>query len=177
MHLTHWKRQLKRRSKNSVNDLIEKVKKNLQREFLYKETNSNTATKKEKKTNSKKKKISKLKTLTYRSITVENNPHKALSLINKIFEINYDDLDAINLQGITYFSLNEYDKSIESFDKCLSINEDYTCALFNKGLVLRRLGFLKESLECFDKALKNPNHYQKIKPYQEEALNKLKRYE
>ena len=165
------------RCKNSVNDLIEKVKKNLQREFLYKETNSNTATKKEKKTNSKKKKISKLKTLTYRSITVENNPHKALSLINKIFEINYDDLDAINLQGITYFSLNEYDKSIESFDKCLSINEDYTCALFNKGLVLRRLGFLKESLECFDKAWKNPNHYQKIKPYQEEALNKLKRYE
>ena len=83
-------------------------------------------------------------------------------------------MDAINLQGITYFSLNEYDKSIESFDKCLRMNEDYTCALFNKGLVLRILGFLKESLECFDKALENPNYCQKVKPYQ--VINKLDEY-
>lgn len=160
---------------NSVNDLINKVKKDLQKEFLYNEDEFNkAANSKDKKTKLKTKKINKLKALTHRSLTVENNPHKALSLTNKIFEMNPKDLEAHNFQGAAYFSLNEYEKAIESFDECLRINNNYHCALFNKGLVLRRLGFLKESLECFDKALKNPNHYQKVKPYQEEVLYKLK---
>ena len=170
-----------------VNDLIVKIKKDLQKEFLYKERDSTpkrTSLKSTKRKNTqspkkqasmKRKRINKLKDLAYRSIIIENNPHKALSVTDKIFEIDEEDLEGLNFKGIAYFNLDEYEKAIETFDIILSIDGDYSCAIFNKGLVLRRIGLYDESFKCFEKALENPNFYNKIKPYHEEALNKLKR--
>ena len=157
--------------RNTVNDLIVKVEEEILKEFLFNKTELN-----DKNTSPNGKKLTKLKNLTYRSITVENNPHKSLSLINKIFEINPNDSDVLNFQGIAYFSLRQYNKSIESFDKCLNINENFVPALFNKGLVLRQSGNLKESLKCFEKALNDSDNYKKVKSYQKEILNKLNQY-
>ena len=166
-------------SRNSVNELMKKLESLLQKEFLFKTDFENTTSKesKNKKANSNIKKVKKIKALTLKSLTVENNPRKALSLIDKLFEINADDLEGLNYQGAAYFILKNYEKSIESFDKCLSIDDDYTYAIFNKGLVLRRIKFLDESLECFQKALNDSNFYEKIKPYEEEALIKLKGFD
>lgn len=174
--------------KNSVNDLIKKVKKTLHKEFLYPKTNStnnpstsskdkNAKSKSSKtspKNNEKMRKLNKLKNMTYRSIIIENNPRKTLSLTDKILEINENDLEGLNFKGIAYFSLDEYEKAIECFDMALNIDKDYAYAMFNKGLVLRRMRLYDKSLKCFDKALKTPTFFNKIKPYQEEVLNKLK---
>ena len=174
--------------KNSVNDLINKVKKTLHKEFLYPKTNStnnpstsskdkNAKSKSSKtspKNNEKMRKLNKLKNMTYRSIIIENNPRKTLSLTDKILEINENDLEGLNFKGIAYFSLDEYEKAIECFDMALNIDKDYAYAMFNKGLVLRRMRLYDKSLKCFDKALKTPTFFNKIKPYQEEVLNKLK---
>lgn len=173
-------------SKDFVNDLMEKVHRKIQKEFLHKKYSKNTrnspnkkpAKNKPKNTNAtlaktENKKINKLKTLTYRSIIAENNHHKAFSLIDRIFEINENDLDGLNLKGIAYFNLGDYDKSIECFDKCLNICDDSISAYFNKGLVLRRIREYEASLKCFEKALENPNFYKKAKPYHEEVLNKI----
>lgn len=161
--------------RNSVNDLIRKAESLLQKEFLFKTDFENTTSKEyNKKTYTKIKKINKIKSLALKSLTVENNPHKALSLIDKLFEIDEDDLEGLNYQGAAYFILKNYDKSIESFDRCLSIDDDYTYAIFNKGLVLRRMKFLDESLECFQESLKYSDFYEKIKPYEEEVIIKLK---
>lgn len=161
--------------RNSVNDLIRKAESLLQKEFLFKTDFENTTSKEyNKKTYTKIKKINKIKSLALKSLTVENNPHKALSLIDKLFEIDEDDLEGLNYQGAAYFILKNYDKSIESFDRCLSIDDDYTYAIFNKGLVLRRMKFLDESLECFQESLKYSDFHEKIKPYEEEVIIKLK---
>ena len=161
--------------RNSVNDLIKKAESLLQKEFLFKTDFENTTSKEyNKKTYTKIKKINKIKSLALKSLTVENNPHKALSLIDKLFEIDEDDLEGLNYQGAAYFILKNYDKSIESFERCLSIDDDYTYAIFNKGLVLRRMKFLDESLECFQESLKDSDFYEKIKPYEEEVIIKLK---
>lgn len=161
--------------RNSVNDLIRKAESLLQKEFLFKTDFENTTSKEyNKKTYTKIKKINKIKSLALKSLTVENNPHKALSLIDKLFEIDEDDLEGLNYQGAAYFILKNYDKSIESFERCLSIDDDYTYAIFNKGLVLRRMKFLDESLECFQESLKDSDFYEKIKPYEEEVIIKLK---
>ena len=161
--------------RNSVNDLIKKAESLLQKEFLFKTDFENTTSKEyNKKTYTKIKKINKIKSLALKSLTVENNPHKALTLIDKLFEIDEDDLEGLNYQGAAYFILKNYDKSIESFERCLSIDDDYTYAIFNKGLVLRRMKFLDESLECFQESLKDSDFYEKIKPYEEEVIIKLK---
>lgn len=149
------------KSENSLNDIIKKLILTIKKEFLYKEINSKST------------KIDKLKFQTIKSIIVEDNPHKTLLLTNKIFEINENDLDALNYQGIAYFSLGEYIKSIESFDKCLSINPNYTYCSFNKGLVLRRMGLLNESLDCFNKVMNESDFLNKVKPFQEEVLTKI----
>ena len=172
--------------KDFVDELIEKVHRQLQKEFLHKKYSKNTRNSPNKKPAKNKpkntkttlaktenKKINKLKTLTYRSIIIENNPHKAFSLIERIFEINENDLEGLNLKGIAYFNLGDYDKSLECFDRCLIICDDYTYAYFNKGLVLRRKRLYEESLECFEKALKNPDFFKKAKPYQDEVLNNI----
>ncbi|MBR5504561.1 MAG: tetratricopeptide repeat protein [Methanobrevibacter sp.] len=147
--------------KNSANDLIKKLTLTIKKEFGYREINSKST------------KINKLKFLTIKSIIVEDNPHKALLLTDKIFEIDKDDTDALNYRGIIYFSMNEYEKAIESFDKCLSIDPDYTCAIFNKGLVFRRMKLFDKSLKCFNTVLNYSNFLKKVKPYQEEVLTKI----
>ena len=157
--------------RNTVNDLIGKVEEGILKEFLYNKTDL-----KDKNTSPNVKRLTKLKNLTYRSITVENNPHKSLSLINRIFEINPNDLDALNFQGLTYFSLRQYNKFIESFDKCLSRDINFVPALFNKGLVLRRSGYLNESLKCFEKVLDDSDNYKKVQEFRKDVLNKLKQY-
>ena len=149
------------KSRNSIEDIIKKLVLTIKKEFLYREIDSKST------------KIDKLKFQTIKSIIVEDNPHKTLLLAKKIFEINENDIDALNCQGIAYFSLDEYDKSIQSFDKCLSINSNYAYASFNKGLVLRRMRLLNESLDCFNKVMDNSDFLNKTKPYQEEVLTKI----
>jgi tetratricopeptide (TPR) repeat protein len=148
--------------KEHVNELIDEIKITFERQFIYDDADFDI--------NSK---IDRIKMQALRALIKENNPEKALTLMNLILEINENDINTLNHKGGVLFICSEYQEAIDCFDKCLSIDEDYTCALFNKAIVLRLLNRLPEALNCFDELLKIPQTYNKVKPYQLEIINKL----
>lgn len=144
-------------------ELIDEIKLSFEKEFEYDDTKFDT--------NSK---IDRIKIQAIRSLVNENNPEKAMTLMDLALEMDENDINMLNHKGGVLFICSEYQKAIECFDKCLIIDENYTYALFNKGLVLRVLNRLHEALYCFNELLKIPKNYNKVKPYQREILNKLR---
>lgn len=147
---------------NHVRELIDEIKLTFEREFVYDDGEFDI--------NSK---IDRLKMQALRALIKENNPEKALTLMDLVLELDENDINTLNHKGGVLFICSDYQKAIECFDKCLSIDKDYTCALFNKAIVLRLLNKLPEALKCFDELLKIPQIYNKVKPYQLEILDKL----
>jgi len=145
-----------------VRELIGEIKSIFQKEFLYHDAEFDT--------NSK---IDRLKMQALRALIKENNPTKALTLMDLVLELDENDVNTLNHKGGVLFICDEYENAIECFDKCLSIDENYSYALFNKALVLRIMNKLPEALQCFDELLKMPQNYNKVKPYQLEILDKL----
>lgn len=117
-------------------------------------------------------KIDRIKMQSLRAFN-DNNPKKALTLMNLILEIDGNDLNTLNHKGIVLYQLGECGKAIDCFDKCLDVDNTYYMALFNKAFVLRRMNKLDESLECFNELLKTPQYQNKAKPYRQEILKKL----
>ena len=148
--------------KNYVKILINEIKIILEHEFLFETPNF------------KKDDYDSLKIKSLRAVLIEENPKKALTLMNLILEINENDIEILNHKGCILFHLNKCKKSIKCYDKCLNIDKNYHYALFNKAIVLRRINNLKESLDCFNKLSKIPRYYNKVKPYQLEIMDKLK---
>lgn len=148
--------------KDEAGKLIDDIKRSFEKEFIYDDGNFDT--------NSK---IDRIKMQALRAFIKENNPKKALTLMNLVLELDENDINTLNHKGGVLFICSEYQKAIECFDKCLSMNKDYTCALFNKALVLRAMNKLHEALNCFNELLKIPQNYNKVKPYQLEILEKL----
>ena len=145
-----------------VGGLIDEIKSIFQKEFLYNDGDFNADSK-----------IDRLKMQALRAIVKENNPTKALTLMDLVLELDETDINTLNHKGGVLFICNEYEKAIECFDGCLSMDENYSYALFNKALVLRIMNKLPEALQCFDELLKIPQNYNKVKPYQMEILDKL----
>ena len=145
-----------------ANELIDEIKIKFEREFIYDDGDFDI--------NSK---VDRLKMQALKALIKENNPEKALTLMDLVLELDENDINTLNHKGGVLFICSEYQKAIECFDKCLSIDETYTCALFNKALVLRLMNKLQDALNCFDELLKTPQNYNKVKPYQLEILDKL----
>lgn len=145
-----------------VSELIDEIKGIFQNEFLYNDGEFNADSK-----------IDRLKMQALRALIKENNPSKALTLMDLVLELDSTDINTLNHKGGVLFICNQYEKAIECFDECLSMDENYSCALFNKALVLRIMNRLPEALQCFDELLKMPQNYNKVKPYQLEILDKL----
>lgn len=147
---------------NQANKLIDEIKTTFEREFIYDDGDFDI--------NSK---ADRLKMQAIKALIKENNPEKALTLMDLVLELDENDINTLNHKGGVLFICSDYQKAIECFDKCLSIDENYTCALFNKALVLRVMNKLQDALNCFDELLKTPQNYNKVKPYQLEILDKL----
>lgn len=147
---------------NQANKLIDEIKTTFEREFIYDDGDFDI--------NSK---VDRLKMQAIKALIKENNPEKALTLMDLVLELDENDINTLNHKGGVLFICSDYQKAIECFDKCLSIDENYTCALFNKALVLRVMNKLQDALNCFDELLKTPQNYNKVKPYQLEILDKL----
>lgn len=148
--------------KDYVSELIDEIKAIFQKEFLYNDGQFNEDSK-----------IDRLKMQALRALVKENNPQKALTLMDLVLELDKNDINTLNHKGGVLFICNEYQKAIDCFDKCLNIDKNYSYALFNKALVLRIMNKLPEALKCFDELLKMPQNYNKVKPYQLEILDKL----
>ncbi len=152
---------------NSIDQAIEhinEIKSVLKKEFIYEDSEFDINNK-----------IDRLKMQAMKALIKEDNPQKALTLMNLVLEEDKNDINTLNRKGGVLFICSEYQKAIDCFDKCLRINKDYTCALFNKAIVLRVMNKLPEALQCFDELLKIPQNYDKVKPYQLEILDKLYR--
>lgn len=147
---------------NQVRNLIDEIKLTFEKQFVYDDGEFDI--------NSK---LDRLKMQALRSLIKENNPEKALTLMDLVLELDENDISTLNHKGGVLFICSKYQEAIECFDKCLSIDNNYNCALFNKAIVLRLLNKLPEALNCFDELLKIPQNYNKVKPYQLEILDKL----
>lgn len=147
---------------DEANKHIDELRLTFEREFIYEDGEFDIDNK-----------IDRLKMQAMKALIKENNPQKALTLMNLILEEDETDINTLNHKGGVLFICSEYQKAIDCFDKCLKINEDYTCALFNKAIVLRVMNKLSEALKCFNELLKVPQNYDKVKAYQLEILEKL----
>ena len=148
--------------RDEANKHIDEIRSTFEKEFIYEDSKFDMNNK-----------IDRLKMQAMKALIKENNPPKALTLMNLILEEDETDINTLNHKGGVLFICSEYQKAIDCFDKCLKINKNYTCALFNKAIVLRVMNKLPEALKCFDELLKIPQNYDKVKPYQLEILDKL----
>lgn len=146
---------------NLIDPFISKIKTIIKNEFLFKTPQLDNAKK------------DKLKNVILKTLFIEEDLEKALSLLNEILRGNSNDLDALNYKGCILFYFDETEKSLECFDRCLKIDNTDIYALFNKALVLRSSNKLPEALVCFDKLLDYDETYNKAKAYQLEILGKL----
>lgn len=142
------------RCKNSVDIFIKEIDNIIFNKFLFEVPVS------------KKTREDQLKIQALKELLINDNPENALKLMNKILDINPNEISTLNYKGCILFLFNKYYDSIDYFNKCLELNPDYNYALFNKGLVLRRKNKLNESLNCFNRYLKNEESTNKINPYQ-----------
>ncbi|WP_407375868.1 tetratricopeptide repeat protein [Methanobrevibacter sp.] len=148
--------------KKEVNIMIEDIKRTFEKEFIYEDSEFNI--------NSK---IDRIKMQALKALIKDNNPEKALTLMDLVLEIDENDVNILNHKGGVLFICNKNQEAIDCFDRCINIDKNYKCVLFNKGIVLRVMNRLPEALTCFDELLKIPQNYNKVKPYQLEILNKL----
>ena len=147
--------------KSSVLALIQEIKMIIQNELMIKTPELGNS------------KIDKMKLKCLKTLLIEENPKKALTVMNMILKNDENEIDTLNQKGCVLLLFDECQSSLECFDKCLAIDSNYYYALFNKAIVLRRMRKLDESLNCFDELLKMPELYDKVKPYQLEILDKL----
>ena len=149
--------------KNHVKILVNEIKGMLQNQLLFQTPDISNS------------EIDKLKIQSLTSLLIEENPKKALTLINLILDLNSDDLDALNYKASILFLFDECHEAVKCYDKCLEINPDYYYAVFNKGIVLRRMKCLREALECFDRLVEIPEYEKKSRAYQIEIIDKLRK--
>ena len=68
------------------------------------------------------------------------------------------DVSFLIKQGVYFYYLGEYEKSMETFDQILLYDEKNISSLNNKGVSLFELGKYEEAIELFDRALEiEPN--------------------
>lgn len=116
-----------------------------------------------------------LKMQFFRALLIEEDPKKALVMMDLLLKINENDLDTLNFKGCILFLFDRFSDSIKCFDKCLDIDSAYYYALFNKGLILRIANEFEQSLECFDALLDEGQYVDKVEFYRLDALRKLDR--
>jgi len=150
------------RCKNSVRALIKEIDNIIFNEFIFEIPTSKKTLK------------DKLKIQALKELAINENPKKALKLMNNLLNVNQNDVSTLNYKACTLFLFSKYDESIDYFNKCLKLKKNYKYALFNKGLVLRRKNNLEESFNCFDRLSENEENSINIKPYKLEILEKIK---
>lgn len=83
----------------------------------------------------------------------ESNYDEALFYIDKILEIDPENIGALNNKGGILVELGNYTDSIVVFNKILTINENDTGTLNNKAIALSKLNLPIQSLELLYKSL------------------------
>lgn len=86
-----------------------------------------------------------------------NQPQKGLVVVEKILEIEPNNIIALVNKGVFLHMMKKYDESLKFHDLALASDPTFVPALFNKAISLSELERYGESRECFDKIIKkNP---------------------
>jgi predicted O-linked N-acetylglucosamine transferase (SPINDLY family) len=95
-----------------------------------------------------------------------NKLEQALQFYQQSLEINPNQPNVYNNQGIALYYLKQLDAALSSYDQALALNPDYAQAYNNRGLTLH-------DLKQFDEALVNFNQAIALKSDYAEAYNNL----
>jgi len=84
---------------------------------------------------------------------------EAKIIYEKILEKNPNTFEVINLLGIIFLQLKEYDKSIFLIKKAININSKHAALYNNLGNAFKELKKFNEAIESYNKAIElNPNY-------------------
>ncbi len=83
----------------------------------------------------------------------EDRVQDALQSFQKAYKLTQEEESIPYHLGITYFRLDDYEKTLQYQDKALAINPNYTLSYCSKAIALARLGRFDEGLAAADKAL------------------------
>ncbi|MHA1148838.1 MAG: tetratricopeptide repeat protein [Promethearchaeota archaeon] len=85
--------------------------------------------------------------------------HMAKSFLNKAFELDNNNLDALNDLGIVYEQNGKYQKSIECYEKIIEIDPEYKYAWYNIGISADYVGDIDRSIKAYKKAIEIDPEY------------------
>jgi tetratricopeptide (TPR) repeat protein len=96
----------------------------------------------------------------------KNQFNEAIELTQNFLEENKSDIDFLFVQGICYFQINNYVKSIEIFKKVILLNPAIWNAYLGLAKNYRKLNQAKIAYVNFNKAIElNPNNYSLLLEY------------
>jgi predicted O-linked N-acetylglucosamine transferase (SPINDLY family) len=95
-----------------------------------------------------------------------NNLDQAVRYYQQSLEINPNQANAYNNQGIALYYLKRLDEALASYERALALNPDHAEALNNQGLALRDLKRPEQAISSFNRAIA-------LKPEYAEAYNNL----
>lgn len=78
--------------------------------------------------------------------------------LNKLLEIDADNVDALFLRAYCYYMEGEYDKAMPDLDKAIQLDPAYTNAYLIRGRTNRALGNYWSALRDYNKARKLDPH-------------------
>lgn len=124
-----------------------------------------------------------LKLIVMKDILMDNDfTHASIVTKQILTTIDENDIDAINFKGAISFYFDELDEALDCFEK-VSKNGNGIYEFFgdfNKAFVLRRktmvthdAEYMVQAMDIYDEMLKDPQTYDKVKPYQREILDTL----
>ena len=141
------------RSRYLVLSLMDEVKKEFFKIFLYENPGIDDET-------------SKKKGAVLHYLFIKNNLFYAYTLNEEILDENENDLFALNAKGMIFFFLDDCNLSVKYFEKCNELDGKYLYSYFNKAIALARLKRFDEANESFGmikglpKLIPNPNEEQ-----------------
>ncbi len=139
------------RCKYLVMGLMDEVKKEFFKIFLYEDIDVNAND------------LSQKKGGVLHYLFIKNNLFYAYMLNEEILEEDSDDLFALNAKGMIFFFLDDCNLAVECFNKCILLDDKYLYPYFNKAIALARANKIDEAKESYEhiKALpemiSNPN--------------------
>ncbi|NYT01385.1 MAG: tetratricopeptide repeat protein [Methanosarcinales archaeon] len=74
----------------------------------------------------------------------------AMEYFSRVLEINPENPEAWNNQGVALFRLGQVEEALASWDRAVEFAPENMEALRNKAFVFRSLGRLEEALEIYD---------------------------
>ncbi len=160
---------------NIVTSYIIELKNRFMQEFLFFDISRNDDFSPDSKTD-------KLKLTVMKEILLDHDFTQAQLATRELLTIDENDPDAIDYHGVLFFYFDEIDESIRCFDRLIETGDGIYSfyGKYNKAFALRRksmitgdLEYMVQTLDIYDEMLKDPNTFDRVKPYQREILDKL----